>query len=120
MRVLRTLPVLLVVVASLAGCAASSSPSSAYVGTWGSSATGKPSLTFVSDGTLSGTDGCNTLTGTWKDSNGRAEFGPLASTMMACPDVDTWLSHATEARVDGDSLNVYGESGSQIGVLPKQ
>ena len=43
-----------------------------------------PTATFGADGTVSGTDGCNQYHGSFKDSNGSLEIGPLASTLMAC------------------------------------
>jgi len=54
------------------------------------------------------------------DPAGLFEFGPFAATMMACGDVDTWLSGASSATVDGDTMSVLDEKGKEIGTLEKQ
>jgi len=91
------------------------------VGTWGEpSTTGKPSLTLAEDGTATGNDGCNQLSGTWKPGeDGSVTFSPFAATQMFCEGVDTWLSMAASATVDGDQLVVLDASGKQIGTLDK-
>ncbi|MGO3796221.1 MAG: META domain-containing protein [Pauljensenia sp.] len=89
------------------------------VGTWGSTAAQSPNLTFTADGNVSGTDGCNRLTGSWQADGDTVEFGAIASTMMACVDVDTWLSGAKSATVDGDSMVVKDEGGTEIGTLER-
>lgn len=40
---------------------------------------------FAEDGTVAGTGGCNTFTGTYATDGTSISFGPLASTKMACP-----------------------------------
>ena len=66
-------------------------------------------LELAEDGALTGSDGCNQLTGTWEVDGTEVEFGDLAATMMACEDVDTWLSGAESATVDGDEMTVLGD-----------
>ncbi len=103
--------------AALSGCSAPTSP---FVGTWGNAgAAGQPSLVLGSDGTVSGTDGCNSLTGSWTASNGVATFGALASTLMACPGTTPWLGGASTAKVTGGQLVVSDATGAKIGTLPK-
>ena len=104
--------------AVLAGCAPSAS--SDYTGTYTSDHPSGTELDLKDGGTLSGNDGCNTMTGSWTESKGRITFSEMAVTTKACPDVDAWLSKAASARSDGDTLNVYDENGSAIGVLDKQ
>ena len=70
-------------------------------------------------GTVTGSDGCNQLNGTWKVDGSEVEFGPFAATMMACEDVDTWLSGASSATVDGDEMTVLDENGKEVGTLKK-
>ncbi|MFC0716086.1 hypothetical protein [Cellulomonas biazotea] len=41
----------------------------------------------------------------------------FAITSMACEGVDTWLSGASTAEVEGDDLVVRDESGEEIGTL---
>lgn len=112
---------LVLLAAALAGCAAGEEPADA-VGTWGEDAEGEPRLVIAEDGTASGTDGCNSLNGTWSEGEDRdVTFGEFAVTQMACEGVDDWLSSATTAEVegDGDELVFYDESGEQIGTLAR-
>lgn len=113
----------------LAACSASShstssdsvSPDSAVpdcvVGTWGDGVGDQPQLVISEDGTLGGTDGCNRLFGTWEYRGDTVSFGEVGSTMMACPDVDTWLAGFDSAWVDGDRLHVNDAAGIEIGIL---
>lgn len=98
----------------------SPSPASA-VGTWGDPTdTTAPSLSLAADGTLTGTDGCNRLTGRWEDQGaGRIEFDDVASTRMACEGVDTWLSALDEATIDGDTMTVLGDDDVELGTLER-
>ncbi|WP_051640072.1 META domain-containing protein [Cellulomonas sp. URHE0023] len=77
-------------------------------------------LELKDDGSVSGSDGCNQLNGTWTIDGSDIKFGAFAATMMACADVDTWLSGASTATVDGDAMTVLGDSGKEIGTLDKQ
>ncbi|WP_405474300.1 META domain-containing protein [Paenarthrobacter ilicis] len=101
---------------ALAGCAGSGS--SPFVGVWGEPGNlQEPSLDLHTDGSISGTDGCNRLMGSWKEEAKTATFG-LASTRMACPGIDAWLSGAATARIQEDGkLAVFGQDGQQIGTL---
>ncbi|WP_456824234.1 META domain-containing protein [Cellulomonas sp. P5_E12] len=76
-------------------------------------------LELIEAGTVSGSDGCNQLNGTWKIDGSTIEFGPFAATMMACDGVDTWLSGASSATVSGDVLTVLDDGGKKIGTLEK-
>jgi hypothetical protein len=107
----------IVVVAALAGC---SSSGSSFTGTWGSSASGQPNLTIKDDGTFSGTDGCNAMSGKGTVSGDTFTFGPFASTLKACEGVTPWLNLAHTAKVDGNTLVVYKNGGEKIGTLDKQ
>lgn len=104
----------------IAGCASSSSETSDPVGTWGETAEQSPQLVLAEDGSLTGTDGCNGLGGTWEISGDIVVFGPVMSTMMACEGVDTWLSLMTSATVNGDTMTVMGPEGDAIGTLDRQ
>jgi heat shock protein HslJ len=112
---------------ALAGCAGSSSgagsPSTAAhatVGSWGSEKQGEPSLTIAEDGAFNGTDGCNSLSGRGTFEGDTFALGTFASTMMACPGVDTWMSKASTATADGDKLVVKDAAGTEIGTLDKR
>ena len=115
----------MVLLAVLAGCASSTSSGSELssedvTGEW-VEAGSEPRvyLELADDGALSGSDGCNQLTGSWEVDGSEVDFGELGSTMMACEDVDTWLSGAGSATVSGDELTVLGADGSQIGTLER-
>jgi heat shock protein HslJ len=106
-----------VALTALAGC---SSSGSAFTGDWGKDAAGQPSLTIKSDGTFSGTDGCNPLKGKGTVSGDTFTFGPFASTLKACEGVTPWLNLASTAKVDGSTLTVYRTDGDKIGTLAKR
>lgn len=98
----------------LSGCA-SSDPSP--VGTWGD-----PDVAYLElgeDGTLSGSDGCNRLSGTWRADGTAVTFVGVTVTLRACVDVDDWLSRLDTADVDRDSMTVFDPGGEQIGVLDR-
>ncbi len=89
-------------------------------GQWGTDKAGEPSLALWEDGRVSGSDGCNRLMGTWHREGERIVFGPLASTMMYCQGVDTWLSQAASAREEPGQLVISNADGVQIGRLDPQ
>ena len=92
----------------------------AAAGTWGDADdTTQPSLELAEDGTLSGTDGCNQLSGQWTENGVDLTFENVASTLMACADVDTWLSALDTATIDGSTMTVHDESGEDIGTLER-
>jgi heat shock protein HslJ len=115
---------LLAAAAALTACASNAgggSASSDPVGTWGDpDANGEPSLVLTNDGKLTGTDGCNQLSGSWSEDDGTITFGELASTRMFCEDVDDWLSKANTAKVDDKTMTVYGPAGKKIGTLDRE
>lgn len=107
---------------TLAACAGLGSNDSGSVSgtTWGDAeAENAPSLTFESDGRVHGTDGCNRLMGDWAEEGATVTFDKLASTMMFCDGVDTWLSRAATAVRDGDTLTVIDDTGEEIGKLAR-
>ena len=90
------------------------------IGTWGdATTTEEPSLAFGNGGSLSGTDGCNRLVGSWTAEGDTITFVEVAQTRMMCEGVDTWLSALTTATIDGDTLTVFDESGEEIGALER-
>ena len=92
----------------------------AAAGTWGDATdSAQPSLVLEEDGTLTGTDGCNQLSGQWIENGVELTFENVASTMMACSDVDTWLSGLDTAKIDGSTMTVYDESGEELGTLER-
>ena len=107
---------------ALSGCATSSGGGSIDpVGTWAeSSKADAPSLTLAEGGELTGTDGCNQLSGSWelKDDD-LVYFGSVASTRMACADVDVWLDQLSQASISGSTMTVLGQDGAEIGQLER-
>ncbi|WP_421741214.1 META domain-containing protein [Cellulomonas sp.] len=107
--------------AALAACAdgsAGSAPVEDVAGVWGMQDTeGIASLELAEDGTATGTDGCNRMVGTWEQNDTQVAFGEWATTRMACQSVDTWLSLAVKATLEGENLVFVDENGIEIGTL---
>ncbi|WP_449282347.1 META domain-containing protein [Leucobacter sp.] len=109
---------------ALSACAAS--PAAGVVGVWGDpDAQGRPSLEFTagaddSAGEYSGTDGCNRVGGAYTVNDRAVDLGMMRSTLMFCEGVDTWLSQARTAQLEGDVLTFLDEGGQQIGSLERQ
>ena len=97
----------------LPGCSSATSP----VDDWGVDEPGQPQLTLSEDGRVSGTDGCNRLMGSWEEAGDSIQLSEIASTLMACEGVDTWLSGAQSLKVDGDTLHVFAAGGRELGTL---
>ena len=91
------------------------------VGQWtASDAAGAPMLSLAVDGAFSGDDGCNVLSGTWLlDDDGTIMFEQMASTLRYCEGVDTWLSKAEHATVEGDTMTIEDADGQLIGELTR-
>ncbi|GIG22825.1 hypothetical protein Cch01nite_35490 [Cellulomonas chitinilytica] len=110
------------VTTSPTGTSPSPAPASAsdVAGTWGSSTTvGEAYLTLGDDGSASGSDGCNQLSGSWTAGDDGISFSPWAQTQMYCADVDDWLGRSTSAQVQDDQLVLFDENGTQIGTLQR-
>ncbi|MET4060917.1 heat shock protein HslJ [Arthrobacter sp. UYP6] len=105
----------------LSSCADSAgAPVPSVEGAWGNTEdSSAPSLDFASDGRVTGTDGCNRLMGHWTQDGTAVTISDLASTMMFCQDVDAWLSAASTAEIDGETLAVFNEDGEPIGTLER-
>lgn len=101
---------------AVSGCGSAASDAE---GVWGQASEGSPQLVLDAEGSLSGTDGCNTLMGSWSQEGDTVTFSGVATTLMECPDVDTWLSLMDSATVDGDTLRVHDDTGADIGTLDR-
>ena len=109
---------ILISLLTITGCAASATD---VTGTWGDpNVAGQPSLELSVAGEVTGTDGCNRLMGSYEVDGDKVVFGPLASTMMYCEGVDTWMLNAASATVEGDRMTVYNPEGQSIGTLLRQ
>jgi heat shock protein HslJ len=81
----------------------------------------EPSLNLAADGTLTGSDSCNRLHGSWSEDAGTIRFHDVASPGLVCgPDgFDTWLSGLASATIDNDVLTIADASGTEIGTLDR-
>ena len=91
------------------------------VGTWGDpSMEAEPYLSLAEDGSLTGSDGCNRLSGSWSvDEADQVLFENVASTRMFCEGVDDWLSSLSAAEISGITMTVLGQDGSEVGQLER-
>ncbi|MBL3700912.1 META domain-containing protein [Leucobacter luti] len=99
----------------LSGCSAAP----AFTGTWSGTGENAPSLEISEDGAFAGTDGCNRMVGSGEVAEQSFEFGQFATTRKFCEGVDTWLSLAGSATVDGDTLTVLDADGAELGTLTR-
>lgn len=111
----------LLAVVSLASCADSPGSGTPSVeGVWGDTGdSSAPSLDFAPGGRVNGTDGCNHMMGGWTQDGASVTLDEMTSTLIGCPDVDTWLSAAATAEVDGETLELFDASGNPIGTLQR-
>ena len=81
-------------------------------------------LQFQTGGRVSGSDGCNRITGTYQLTGDRITFGQMAGTQMAClnpsgteaPFRDA-LKSATRWAVAGDRLELFDSSGTRLAMF---
>lgn len=91
-----------------------------FVGTWGIADRSHPHLVIAADGTVSGSDGCNAMAGTWEvDDDGSLEFDDMVMTLMACPGGDQTLNRLDSATVADDLLTVFDDHGAVLATLPR-
>ncbi len=79
-----------------------------------------PYLSFSADGTWSGSDGCNGLSGRWNAGpDGALIVVSAGSTLVGCNNVDVgeWLSSATQAGFQGKTLVLVDAAGHVAGRL---
>ena len=80
------------------------------------------SLAFGTDGQVSGNLGCNSFSGDYEVKDGNIVFGPLASTLMACPDPQMTqegtafqvLTGTVRFELTGSTLTIYDASGMLV------
>lgn len=90
------------------------------VGDWGPPGSGSPNLTILPEGAFLGSDGCNQLVGQGTFVGDEFRFGRVVGTMVRCPGVDTWLSRAATARLEGGVLVVLDGRGERLGFLERR
>ncbi|MEM1363884.1 MAG: META domain-containing protein [Pseudomonadota bacterium] len=92
----------------------------------GSSPDVEVTLTLGSDGTVSGNSGCNRYTGRNNAELPQLALGPMASTRMACPELEleaTFLAalmKATEAIEKDGQLVITGDESTQLVFVPAE
>jgi heat shock protein HslJ len=81
----------------------------------GADSTRHPGFTLLAEGRkVQGSAGCNRMKGTYTLDGDKLKFGPLATTRMACPAMETEtaflkaLEATTRYEVSGSSLTLYG------------
>ncbi|KQM15443.1 hypothetical protein ASF83_05590 [Plantibacter sp. Leaf171] len=111
-----------VLVAALLAACSTGGVGERVVGTWGDgSGAAEPHLVFADDGRVTGSDGCNSLSGSWRAEDDSVAVSDVAGTLMACPGVDTWLRAIAEVALsdDGERLVVTDDAGARIGTLDR-
>lgn len=89
-----------------------------FTGTWTADGPHAPRVILNADGTYSGNDGCNTMSGRYTVVDGRVHLGPAVKTKMYCgPGI--WFEKADKLERDGDRLRVLDKSGDRIGTLKR-
>lgn len=93
-----------------------------YLGAWGIEERGQTSLEFMlEDFRVSGSDGCNRIFGSWAlNDDGSVELKQMASTMMFCQDVDTWMSGASTVMIIDGVLVVSNSEATVVGSLERR
>jgi heat shock protein HslJ len=83
-------------------------------------------MLFGTDGRVSGSDGCNRLTGPYTVKGEAITFGPIAGTQMACPKTEeianrlhAALKGASHWRIEGGRLQFYGATGKPLAVFER-
>jgi heat shock protein HslJ len=77
-------------------------------------------------GRVTGFGGCNRITGTYTDHGDSLRVGPLASSRMACPSMDTEnaflkaLDATRHYRVEGRTLELLDERGKVLALLEER
>ena len=83
-------------------------------------------LVFQPGGRVSGSDGCNRLTGTYTLNGEGVTFGQYAATQMACPDAADVerrfrgaLKGTSRWRIVGEHLELYGATGKPLAIFER-
>ncbi|QWT23971.1 META domain-containing protein [Subtercola sp. PAMC28395] len=94
-------------------------PSGRPIGYWTETRTStSPFLSISTDGTYSGSDGCNRLAGSWtSNADDSITFSQGISTLMACEGVDTWLSGLASGTVRAGVMTIQSADGTVLGQL---
>ncbi len=94
-------------------------PQGRPIGYWTETRTSSsPYFNFSTDGTYSGSDGCNRLFGTWASTPDEAvTLSHGAITLTHCDGVDDWLNRAALGRVKAGLMTLQDAGGNVLGQL---
>ncbi|MCD1284544.1 MULTISPECIES: META domain-containing protein [unclassified Brevibacterium] len=87
------------------------------IGKWVAEQNARAFLEFKEDGSLSGSDGANRIVTTWTDEENGPTVKPSVSTLMAAPNMVTWVTKARRVEPDGRELKLYDSEDNNLGVL---
>lgn len=108
--------------AALAACGPGSADApleERVLGQWGDDDGASPWLRFEADGTLTGSDGCNRMSGSWAVADELVTTSEVVRTLMWCEDYTEWIGGLSAVEVDGDELIVFDADGERIGALSR-
>ena len=71
-------------------------------------------IEFGADGQLSGSAGCNRVTGSYSTADGTIKLGPLATTQMACPEPEGVMDQETRLVAALESAATYHVEGPTL------
>ncbi len=76
-----------------------------------------PGVTLKTDGSWSGSDGCNGAGGRWNADEGRVIASSGPQTLIGCDNIDApgWFARAWLAGFDGDVLVTFDQDGKELG-----
>ena len=84
----------------------------------------QPSIAFVANGRVAGTDGCNRISAPYTQNGERISFGAMISTRMACPGADEVSRRFAEAiqgtaawRIAGGRLEFHDATGKPLAIF---
>lgn len=112
-----------IALAGLTGCASGASPESgdggttaqpSAVATWRAEEPGTAWLRIGDDGAVTGSDGCNDVTGTASVSGDAVDFSMGLMTLKACSGVTLTFQRLTSGELSGDVLTVRDRDGADL------
>jgi len=85
-------------------------------------------LTFGKDGQASGNLGCNSFSGDYEVKDGNIVFGPVVSTLMACPELRMTqegtafkvMTGTVRIEVESSMLTIFDASGTMAIILSRK
>lgn len=88
-------------------------------GTWVDESSGVE-LLFTQEGLISGTDGCNTIKGSWEEHGADVTINYTIDQAGDCSPDQVWLIDPTSAIVDGSTMQIFAGNGDHLGDLTER